>query len=330
MSDQIPVPLLQVQNLTIHFPIKDPGLFGRARGVVQALNDVSFDLRRGETLAIVGESGCGKSTLARTIAMLHQPDGGRILFQGQSLLDQPAKELKAARRQIQLMFQDPYASLNPRLTIGALVAEPLIIHNIGDQSERKRQIAEAMAAVGLADVDLNRYSHQFSGGQRQRIALARAIVSEPKLIIADEPLSALDVSIQSQILNLLIELKRAQELTYIFISHDLATVAVLADRVAVMYLGHIVESGPSENLFANPQHPYTQILLDAMPTVGKGKRRRSSAETGETASPLSPPNGCPFHTRCPKVEEICRSEQPRLVYRGTQETDHMAACHLLD
>ena len=261
--------------------------------------------------------------------MLHQPDAGWIWFHSRPLVNQSAGALKEARRKIQLVFQDPYASLNPKLTVSAIVEEPLVIHKTGTRAERKRLVDEAMNAVGLGDVNLNRYPHQFSGGQRQRIAIARAIVSRPDLIIADEPLSALDVSIQSQILNLLAELKRKQSFTYIFISHDLATVAHFADRVVVMYLGYIVESGPAENIFANPQHPYTQILIDAMPIIGAGKRRKHTAIFGDTASPLAPPQGCPFHTRCPKVEEICRSERPKLQFGGQIGPSHAAACHFI-
>ena len=327
MTDPASAPLLEVRNLVKHFPLEDPGLFGRSRGIVQALNGVSLDIRKGETLAIVGESGCGKSTLARSIAMLHQPDSGWIRFNGQPLVNQSASGLKAVRRKIQLVFQDPYASLNPRMTVGAIVEEPLVIHNMGSRAERKSNVAQAMTAVGLSDLNLNRYPHQFSGGQRQRIALARAIISNPDLIIADEPLSALDVSIQSQILNLLVELKQKRSFAYIFISHDLATVAHIADRVAVMYLGYIAESGPTENIFTNPQHPYTQILIDAMPVIGKGKRARNATNFGDVASPLAPPSGCPFHTRCPKVLEICHSVLPELVSDDPSDPFRMVACH---
>jgi len=307
--------LLKIDNLVKRFELKAPGLFGASRGTVHALNDISLTLEAGETLAIVGESGCGKSTLARVITGLHQPDNGTIEYRGTDL-----------RKNIQMIFQDPYASLNPRLTVGDIISEPLVIHKIGNAAEKCRRVIETLESVGLQESDMMKYPHQFSGGQRQRIAIARAIISDPEIIIADEPLSALDVSIQSQIINLLVNLKKERNLTYLFISHDLASVAHLADRVIVMYLGKIVEIGQSESIFKNPIHPYTQALISAAPIIGRGKRKKSLLLRGEAASPLSPPSGCAYHPRCPKMADSCRETIPLLDYIGSQDASHLAAC----
>jgi len=308
-------PLLEINNLVKHFKLRSPGLFGRSRSTVHALNDVSFKIRKGETLAIVGESGCGKSTLARVITQLYQADAGEISYQKENL-----------NKKIQMIFQDPYASLNPRLTIGDIVAEPLVIDKFGTRAERQSKVSEILELVGLQQSDAARYPHQFSGGQRQRIAIARAIIAEPELIIADEPLSALDVSIQSQILNLLMKLKKEQELTYLFISHDLASVAHIADRVIVMYLGQIIESGYSAQIFDNPGHPYTQALILAAPAIGKGKRQKGVSIQGEAASPLSPPSGCCYHLRCPKMADSCAFDVPKLEPTGHTDDFHLVAC----
>ena len=308
-------PLLEINNLVKHFKLRSPGLFGRSRGTVHALNDISLKIRKGETLAVVGESGCGKSTLARVITQLYQADAGEISYQKEHF-----------NKKIQMIFQDPYASLNPRLTIGDIIAEPLVIDRFGTRAERQSKVSEMLELVGLQKSDAARYPHQFSGGQRQRIAIARAIIAEPELIIADEPLSALDVSIQSQILNLLMKLKKEQELTYLFISHDLASVAHIADRVIVMYLGQIIESGDSAQIFDNPGHPYTQALILAAPTVGKGKRQKGVSIQGETASPLSPPNGCCYHPRCPKMADSCAFDAPKLEPIGPADDFHLVAC----
>jgi len=311
-------PLLEINNLVKQFKLRSPGLFGSSRGTVHALNDVSLEIRKGETLAIVGESGCCKSTLARVITQLYEADAGMINYVSGDI-----------RKNIQMIFQDPYASLNPRLTIGDIVAEPLVISKIGTRSEHQDKVATMLKLVGLQQSDAARYPHQFSGGQRQRIAIARAIISEPELIIADEPLSALDVSIQSQILNLLMKLKKERELTYLFISHDLASVAHIADRVIVMYLGQIIESGDSQQIFDNPGHPYTQALISAAPTIGKGKRQKGLAIHGEAASPLSPPGGCSYHPRCPKMADSCAFEVPKLEPVGKIDDFHLVACPIV-
>jgi oligopeptide/dipeptide ABC transporter ATP-binding protein len=319
-SEQSPLsskltPLLQVDGLVKHFGLKSPGIFGKTRGTVHALNNVSFEIKKGETLAIVGESGCGKSTLARVITGLYQADFGSIRYTGENF-----------QKNVQMIFQDPYASLNPRLTVGDIIAEPLIIHKIGTPAEQQIRIAKILESVSLQKSDALKYPHQFSGGQRQRIAIARALISEPELIIADEPLSALDVSIQSQILNLLMKLKSERELTYLFISHDLATVAHIADRIIVMYLGKIVESGECESIFNNPSHPYTQALISSAPIIGKGKRRKSSLIRGESASPLAPPSGCSYHPRCSKMVDSCAIEKPSLQPLSDQNNFHQVSC----
>jgi oligopeptide/dipeptide ABC transporter ATP-binding protein len=316
--------LMEVTGLTKQFALKTPGLFGKRLGTVQALNDVSFAIGRGETFAIVGESGCGKSTLARTLLGLHAPDEGAIRLEGATLAPTAEKRAPAFRRRLQMIFQDPYASLNPRLTAAESVAEPLVIHGLGGRRERT---AEAARAVGLEPADLAKFPHAFSGGERQRIAIARALVADPELIVADEPLSSLDVSIQAQIIELLSRLKDERRLTYIFISHDLAVVEHLADRVAVMYLGRILESGPAESLFKRPSHPYTRMLLEASPHKLGAKDTREPGPRGEPASPVNPPAGCPFHPRCPKAQEICRVERPVLAPHATTESHHLAACH---
>lgn len=320
-------PIIETRGLVKHFPLKGSGIFGRQYGTVHALNGVDVTVAEGETLAIVGESGCGKSTLAKTLALLYKPTEGWLWFKGDSLLNLSAADRAAVRRQIQLIFQDPYGSLNPRLTAGEVIAEPLIIHKIGNKSERLDQVEAAAVAVGLKSDDMERYPHQFSGGQRQRIAIARAIIADPVLIIADEPLSALDVSIQSQILNLLLELREARGHSLIFISHDLAVVRHLADRVAVMYLGRIVEVGSAESIFVNPQHPYSRALIAAVPRPGAGKRRSRNVLAGDVPSPMRLPHGCVFQSRCPKVQEICGTEAPDLEIKTTKRGEHLAACH---
>ncbi|MDP6427692.1 MAG: ATP-binding cassette domain-containing protein [Rhodospirillales bacterium] len=329
MNTASPEPLVEVRNLVKYFPVRGPGLFGKRKPPIRALNGVSFELARGETLAIVGESGCGKSTLAKTLALLHRPDGGEILFNGKPLAPGSNRRLKDIRRRSQLIFQDPYGSLNPRLTAAEIIAEPLIIHNITQDNQAGR-IENTAKSVGLRPEDLGKYPHQFSGGQRQRIAIARALVSDPELVIADEPLSALDVSVQSQVINLLVELKDKRGLTYIFISHDLSVVEFIADRVAVMYLGRIVELAPSESLFSSPLHPYTRALLEASPEIGARKRKKHVLSQGEVANPANLPDGCPFHPRCPKVQENCGVEGPKLELFGKLTDEHAVACHHID
>ena len=318
--------LIDIADLTKRFALKTPGLFGRSLGEVQALNGVSFDIRRGETFAIVGESGSGKSTLAKTLLGLYAADAGAIRIDGATAAAAVNQRSKALRRRLQMVFQDPYASLNPRLTAGASIAEPLIIHATGTDAERTVRVNEAARAVGIDPADLGKYPHEFSGGERQRIAIARAIVAEPDLILADEPLSSLDVSIQAQVIALLRSLKDRLGLTYLFISHDLAVVAHMADRVAVMYAGRIVEQASAESLFANPRHPYTKALLDSAPRLGVARSSQPAAQ-GEPPSAITPPSGCPFHPRCPKRQEICANTRPPLIVERNQTESHWVACH---
>jgi oligopeptide/dipeptide ABC transporter ATP-binding protein len=312
-------PLLEADALGVRFAV-DGGLF-RARRAVHAVSEVSLALAPGETLALVGESGSGKTSFARALLGLIRPSAGAVRFRG---ADTAAAGVAASmRRAVQMVFQDPFGSLDPRLTVAAIVAEPLRIHRIGDAAARAARVRELLPMVGLAQDAAGRYPHQFSGGQRQRIAIARALAPSPAAIIADEPLSALDVSIQSQILNLMAALRDAQGLAYLLISHDLGAVHHLADRVAAMYLGRIVELGTRDAVFAAPLHPYTRALLDAVPRIGAGKRVPGGALPGDMPSPMNPPPGCAFHTRCAHATEICRSETPKL--RG--DAHHAAACH---
>ena len=315
-------PLLEARGVVKHFTVRGRGILARAEGTVHAVNGVDLAIHPGETLALIGESGCGKTTLGRTLAGLYRPTAGTVRFRGQAVTTGTGD----VGRAIQIVFQDPYASLDPRMTAGAIIEEPLRIHRIGTRAERRAKVAGLMVAVGLAPAQLDRYPHEFSGGQRQRIGIARALALEPDLIIADEPVSALDMSIQSQILNLLRDLQDSHGLAYLFITHDLAVVDFMADRVAVMYLGHLVEIADRAALFEAPRHPYTQALRAAVPEVGRG-RRRHAALPGEVPSPLAPPSGCPFHTRCPKAEDICRTVMPALdpVDPGAA---HRVACHL--
>jgi len=315
-------PLLEASGLTKYFPARD------GRGTVHAVDGVSLTLARGETLGIVGESGCGKSTLARLLLRLIEPDSGTIRFDGEDLLGAGRAALRARRRDMQLVFQDPYASLDPRMTVGAIVAEPLAIHRMGTGRQRREKVAELLELVGLGADAATRYPHEFSGGQRQRIGIARAIALEPRLIIADEPVSALDVSIQSQILNLLLELKGRLGLSYIFISHDLAVVEHVSDRVAVMYLGRIVETAPTETLYARPSHPYTQALISAIPQPDPAQRRARIVLSGDIPSPEQPPPGCRFHPRCPHVMEKCRTVVPGTTTLQGGASPHLVDCHL--
>ncbi len=314
--------LLEVVDLKKHFPARGGG------GTVLAVDGVSFALRPGETLGVVGESGCGKSTLARTVLRLTPPTAGTVRFDGKDLLTLPPSELRAVRREMQMIFQDPFASLDPRLTVARIVAEPLVIHDIGDRAERRRRVAELLETVGLDAAAASRYPHEFSGGQRQRIGIARAVALRPKLVVADEPVSALDVSIQSQILNLLVDLRRRFGLAYIFISHDLAVVEHVSDTVAVMYLGRIVESAAAEDLFDRPSHPYTEALIAAVPRAEPGERRARIVLSGELPSPEDPPAGCPFHPRCPRAMDVCRVDTPALRDLGTPARPHLVSCHL--
>jgi oligopeptide/dipeptide ABC transporter ATP-binding protein len=292
--------------------------------VIHAVEDVSFALAPGETLGIVGESGCGKSTLARALLRLVEPSAGRVVFRGEDLTRLGEREMRRRRSQLQLIFQDPFASLDPRCTIQATLEEPFIVHRVGSKRERRERIARLLVQVGLEPAAGSRYPHEFSGGQRQRIAIARAIALEPKLVIADEPVSALDVSIQSQIINLLIDLREELGLAFLFISHDLAVVRLVSARVGVMYLGRIVELAPTAALFAAPQHPYTQALLAAIPEPVPGRKRHRRLLQGELPSPESPPAGCAFHPRCPRARDRCKVELPAL---ATGPSGHLVRCH---
>jgi oligopeptide/dipeptide ABC transporter ATP-binding protein len=316
--------LLEVKGLKIYYPISS-GLFNKTIGYVKAVDDVSFSVNEGETLGIVGESGCGKSTTGRAILRLTVPTEGDVIFQGQNLSALKGPGLRKIRRDMQIVFQDPYASLNPRMTVGTILEEPLKIHGLAAGAERKRRVKELLDIVGLTEHHYNRYPHEFSGGQRQRIGIARALITKPKLIVADEPVSALDVSIQSQILNLMKDLQEQFKLTYMFISHDLSVVRHISDRVGVMYLGALVELAPKHKLYDNPQHPYTQALLSAVPHPNPRESRERIILSGDVPSPANPPAGCAFHTRCRFTMEKCKTERPVLEMISP---DHWAACHL--
>jgi len=319
----VSAPLLDVEGLTKHF-VARRSVLGRPTATVKAVDGASFSLRSGETLALVGESGCGKSTVGRLVLRLIEPTAGRVRFAGRDIFAMPEREVRAFRRSAQLVFQDPYASLNPRMTIGDILAEPLKLHDVVPADRRRARVAELLRIVGLEPRHAPRYPHEFSGGQRQRIAVARALAVEPKLIVCDEPVSALDVSIRSQVLNLLKDLQRRLGLTYIFISHDLAVVKHIADRVAVMYLGRIVETAPAEQLFAAPRHPYTRALISAIPVPRPARGRERRILAGDVPSALAPPPGCHLHTRCPHAVELCRTVRPDLV---AEADGHATACH---
>ncbi|MBI5256182.1 MAG: dipeptide ABC transporter ATP-binding protein [Burkholderiales bacterium] len=303
--------VLTADNLHRHYAVRR-GLFA-APATVRALAGVSFSVAAGRTLAVVGESGCGKSTLARLLTMVELPTDGRLLIDGQDVVGADATHRKALRRAVQIVFQNPYGSLNPRQTVGAALMEPLLVNGEGDATSREAAAREMLRQVGLRDEHFGRYPHMFSGGQRQRIAIARALMLKPRVLVLDEPVSALDVSIRAQVLNLLVELQQRLGVAYVFISHDLGVVRHVADEVVVMYLGRVVEQGPSAQVFANPQHPYTQALLSATPTVDAAARRQRIILQGELPSPINPPGGCAFHTRCPEATARCRAEMPALL-----------------
>jgi oligopeptide/dipeptide ABC transporter ATP-binding protein len=323
MSD----PLLEVTGLAKHYPVREGLILARQVGTVRAVDGVSFTVDRGETLALVGESGCGKSTTARLVLRLIEPSAGTITFEGVDVTNSAGAAQRAMRRRMQIVFQDPYASLNPRLTVADTIAEPMIVHGIGDTASRRRRVEELLGLVGLRPFHAQRYPHEFSGGQRQRIGIARALSVQPDLVVCDEPVSALDVSIQAQVVNLLKDLQRRLGLAYLFIAHDLAVVKHVADRVAVMYLGQIVEMANKADLFATPRHPYTRALLAAIPHPDPQRRGQVKPLGGDVPSPMNPPPGCRFHTRCPFAQERCRTAEPAL--RRMQD-GHVAACHFAE
>jgi oligopeptide transport system ATP-binding protein len=318
-------PLLEIRHVKKYFPIRK-GVLQREVARVHAVDDVSFAVREGETLGLVGESGCGKSTLGRTIVRLLDPTDGQIVFRGRQIEGLGPRQLRPLRREMQMVFQDPYASLNPRKRVGTIISDPMRIHRLGNRAEQKTRVEELLETVGLSPEHYNRFPHEFSGGQRQRIGIARALALRPKLIIADEPVSALDVSIQSQMLNLLDDLQKEFRLTYIFIAHDLGVVRHVSDRIAVMYLGKLVELSPAEELYSRPIMPYTEALLSAVPIPDPdlARKRERIVLEGDVPSPINPPSGCRFHPRCRYATEVCKEIEPPLVDYGN---GHLAACH---
>jgi oligopeptide/dipeptide ABC transporter ATP-binding protein len=318
--------LLRVRGLTKHFPVRGKGLFSKSSTTVRAVDGVDFDLQAGKTLALVGESGCGKTTTGRLVLRMIEPTSGEVEFEGRDLLKLSAEEMRLERQQMQIVFQDPYGSLDPRMTVSQILEEPLQIHQRGNRSERAKRVLELLDVVGLRKEYAQRYPHEFSGGQRQRIGIARALALNPKFIVADEPVSALDVSIQAQIVNLMSDLQRDLGLTYLFIAHDLGVVKHMADRVAVMYLGRIVEIGDKAQLYRFPQHPYTKALLSAVPIARPSAKQVLTPLKGEIPSPSNPPPGCHFHTRCPVVQPQCLVEAPLL---RPIAVGHQASCHLI-
>ena len=319
--------LLELKNVKKYFPVK-AGVFRRTVDYVKAVDDISFHIYKGETLGLVGESGCGKSTTGRTILRLLEATEGEIYFEGKNLVELGKKEMRDVRKDMQIIFQDPYASLNPRMTVSDIVGEPLDIHNLADnKKERNERVLEILDTVGLSEDHMKRYPHEFSGGQRQRIGVARALAVDPKIIIADEPVSALDVSIQAQVINMMQDLQDDFDLTYLFIAHDLSVVKHISDRIAVMYLGKLVEIAEKAELFENTLHPYTQALLSAIPIADPTYDKERIILEGDVPSPVDPPSGCRFHPRCPKAMDVCSEKEPEFKDYGDE---HFAACHLLD
>jgi oligopeptide transport system ATP-binding protein len=322
-------PVLEVVGLSKHFPILG-GVLRREVGRVHAVSDVSFSVAAGETLGLVGESGCGKSTLARVVVRLYEPSQGQVRLRGKDFLALEGEALKAERAQLQMIFQDPYGSLNPRMTIGKIIEEPLTLHQRGAPAERRAKVASLLARVGLRGDSIERFPHELSGGQRQRVGIARAIALEPAVVLCDEPVSALDVSIQSQVLNLLRDLQEELGLAYVFISHDLAVVKHIATRVAVMYLGRIVETADTDTLYARPAHPYTRALLGSVPVPDPALAKRGAVLHGDVPSPANPPSGCHFHPRCKYAQAICKETAPALIPLKRRAGSQLAACHFAD
>jgi len=323
-SSSTPAPLLEVRDLQMHFPVRE-GILLRAKRNCRAVDGVNLTVGKGETLGLVGESGCGKSTLGKSIVRLYRPTAGQIMFQGDDLAKCRGADLKAHRRELQMIFQDPVESLNSRHTVGEIVAEPFLIHKMGDAAWRKARVAELLHKVGLPANAAERFPFEFSGGQRQRIGIARAIALKPKLIVCDEPVSALDVSIQSQVLNLMLDLQREMNLSYLFIAHNLAVVKHVSDRIAIMYLGRLVETADADTIYRSPRHPYTRALISAIPTPDPTKKKQRIVLQGDVPSPINPPSGCPFHPRCPHATDRCKAEMPLL--RDTGEPGQQIACH---
>lgn len=319
--------ILKVNNLSKSFEVESKAF--QPKRYLKAVSDLSFEIKKGTTFSIVGESGCGKSTTGRLISRLIDSNEGEILFNGEDIAQKKERHLKDVRTKIQMIFQDPYASLNPRMTVQELIAEPLVIHYNLSKQEIAKRVKDILNVVGISSYHMSKYIHEFSGGQRQRIGIARALIMKPELIIADEPVSALDVSIQSQILNLLKDLQKEYNLTYLFISHDLSVVEYISDYIGVMYLGSMVEIGSKEEFFKNPKHPYTKALLDSVPVPNPLLRRERIILKGDIPSPVNPPSGCKFHTRCPIAEDICKVNVPILLNKGS-DTEHRVACHLVE
>jgi oligopeptide/dipeptide ABC transporter ATP-binding protein len=322
-----PHPLLQVKDLSKYFAVTRGAILARKIGDIKAVDRISFDIHGGETLGLVGESGCGKTTTGRLILRLIESSSGQIFYNDQDITHLDRRAMALLRREMQIIFQDPYASLNPRLTVGEAIAEPLVAHGLASRPEAKERVMALLRVVGLAPFHYNRYPHEFSGGQRQRVGIARSLVMNPRFVVADEPVSALDVSIRAQIINLLQHIQAEFQLTFLFISHDLGVIRHLSDRVVVMYLGRLAEMAPTERLFATPLHPYTQALLAAVPSVKQRKQRRRVLLSGDVPTPFNPPQGCRFHTRCPLVMDRCREVEPP--WRDTGD-GHFVACHLYE
>ena len=320
-------PLLEVRNLKKYFPVRG-GMFHRVVNQVRAVDGVSFTIKKGQTLGLVGESGCGKSTLGRAILRLHEPSSGEILVNGADITGFTRQQMVVERRQLQIIFQDPFASLSPRRTVAQTIREPLDVHRVGTKEDRENRVTELLDVVGMSPQVRDRYPHEFSGGQRQRIGIARALALNPEFIVADEPVSALDVSVQSQVLNLIAKLKREHGIAFLFISHDLAVIQHVSDEIGVMYLGHIVEHASVEDLYAGPKHPYTRALLSAVPVPDPTRKPERIVLSGDVPSPMNPPAGCPFHTRCPDAKAICSTTPPPRRNVGSDAKPHEVSCHL--